>query len=379
MKTVIKSIMIPVIIATAFLNGALADTATIMIDSLSIRIRPEGQLTETVDRGTRIPIFNYYQNWGRESKGWIDTDFTRLNTTSPSVIFTEKIKGKFLEINKPTIGISRKGKVKLEAGKTYPVVAEKNNIVIIQTGNGRIAVPRNFTTTLEGEFPAGILIKNASLISPQTGREITFLKKGTFCIKLKNNLFLVNGNTGSIAPVSFPSHVYFSASELLNKLNIVIDTFNSARVSSAITERLGYFPKVLPLKETSIRFVNLENGKIGVFINLKYLFYDLNGEEIKDRKTRLILKKGNEVFWQKLSKEVFESYPNAKFVQLNIFRFNGKGSFEKEGFVAAGITDYKSGICDAPPEKFMKKTESELSEDLWFFANEVYERVENDN
>ncbi len=371
-------------IATAALilglfNTALADTATVMIDSLSIRNKPDGEIVETIDKNSTSPVFNYYENWARNDRGWIDSDFTKITETSPNVLFTETIKGKFLLINKDTEGTTKTGKITLNAGKVYPVILIKDNTAVIQTEKGITAVSRKFTTVFNGEFPAGVVLKNASLINPETGREITFLKKGTFCIKLKDNLFLINGYAGNIVPVSTPSNAYLPISSILNKLNMVIDTFNSARVSSAITERLGYFPKVLPLTEDDIETVTLEDGKKGVFVNIKYLFYDLDGSEIKDRKTRLILKKGNEVFWQKLAKEVFESSSNVKFIQLNILRFNGKGSFEKKGFVAVGVTDYKNGICDAPPEQFMDKTESELSEDLWFFANEVYERIENGN
>ncbi|WP_457570215.1 hypothetical protein [Desulfurobacterium sp.] len=371
-------------IATAALilglfNTALADTATVMIDSLSIRNKPDGEIVETIDKNSTSPVFNYYENWARNDRGWIDSDFTKITETSPNVLFTETIKGKFLLINKDTEGTTKTGKITLNAGKVYPVILIKGNTAVIQTEKGITAVSRKFTTVFNGEFPAGVVLKNASLINPETGREITFLKKGTFCIKLKDNLFLINGYAGNIVPVSTPSNAYLPISSILNKLNMVIDTFNSARVSSAITERLGYFPKVLPLTEDDIETVTLEDGKKGVFVNIKYLFYDLDGSEIKDRKTRLILKKGNEVFWQKLAKEVFESSSNVKFIQLNILRFNGKGSFEKKGFVAVGVTDYKNGICDAPPEQFMDKTESELSEDLWFFANEVYERIENGN
>ncbi|WP_456395988.1 hypothetical protein [Desulfurobacterium sp.] len=358
-------------------NTAIADSATVMIDSLSIRNKPDGKIVETIDKNSVSPIFNYYNNWARNDKGWIDTDFTRITETSPNILFTETIKGKFLLINKDTEGTTKTGNITLDAGKVYPVIFIKDNIAVIQTERGITAVPRKFTTVFNGAFPAGITLKNASLINPGTGKEITFLKKGTFCIKLKDNFFLINGYAGNIVPVSTLSNAYLPISSVLKKLNMVIDTFNSARVSSAITERLGYFPKVLPLTEDDIKTVTLENGKKGVFINIKYLFYDLDGSEIKDRKTRLILKKGNEVFWQKLAKEVFKSASNIKFIQLNIFRFNGNGSFEKKGFIAVGVTDYKNGICDASPEQFMERTESELSEDLWFFANEVYERVEN--
>ncbi|OMH40630.1 hypothetical protein [Desulfurobacterium indicum] len=360
-------------------NTALADTATVMIDSLSIRNKPDGEIVETIDKNSTSPVFNYYKNWARNNRGWIDSDFTKITETSPNILFTETIKGKFLLINKDMEGSTKIGKITLNAGKVYPVILIKNDIAVIQTERGITAIPRKFTTIFNGKFPAGVILKNASLINPETGREITFLKKGTFCIKLKDNLFIINGYAGNIVPISTSSNAYLPISSILNKLNMVIDTFNSARVSSAITERLGYFPKVLPLTEDDIKTVTLENGKKGVFVNIKYLFYDLDGSEIKDRKTRLILKKGNEVFWQKLSKEVFRSSSNVKFIQLNIFRFNGKGSFEKKGFVAVGITDYKNGICDAPPEQFMDRTESELSEDLWFFANQVYERVENGN
>ncbi|WP_022847100.1 MULTISPECIES: hypothetical protein [unclassified Desulfurobacterium] len=375
----IKNIALATIIFGLFNTTAVADTATVMIDSLSVRTKPKGEIVETIDKNSQIPVFNYYKNWIRSQNGWTDSDFTKLEENLPDVLFTEEIKGKFILINKEKNGLSRTGKTVLKAGKVYPVVTLKGDVAVVQTEKGPVSFSTDFTTLLSGQFPAGILMKNASLISPETGREIAFIKKGTFCIKLKDNLFLVNGIAGNLVPIHSSQNSYFSISTLLNKLNMVIDTFNSARVSSAITERLGYFPKVLPLTEKDVRSVSLENGKRGIFVDLRYLFYDLDGSEIKDRKTRLILKKGNEVFWQKLAKEIFESSSNIKFVQLNILRFNGNGNFAKKGFVAVGVTDYRNGICDAPPEQFMDRTESELSEDLWFFANEVYERVENGN
>ncbi|SNR86303.1 hypothetical protein [Desulfurobacterium atlanticum] len=350
-------------------------TAQVMIDSISIRKQPEGEIVGTLDKNTEITYQNRYNNWINTSSGWLNSDFTKLSPQN-SFLFTEKIEGTFTLIEESLEGVSLYGKEILKEGSIFPVIKSEKGITIIEKKGEKIAVPTSKIKIEKGTFPAGIILKNGTLIS-EKGKTLSFIKEKTPFIKI-GNFIAVNGKFGNFIPIT-PKVNHISASSILSKVNILVDTFNSARISSAITERLGYFPKVLPITPEDIHIVNLEEERKGVFLNIKYMFYDLDGSKMKDRKTRLILKRGNEVFWEKVSKEVFSLSPSVKFVQINIFRYDGKGNFEKKGFVAVGITDFKKGICDAPPEKFMEKTESELSEDLWFFANEVYERVENGN
>ena len=372
MKIFIK---IAAVIFSGIISAKAATNAQVMIDSLSVREQPEGELVETLDKNTKITYQNRYHNWINTPHGWLNSDFTKLISQN-NFLFTEKIEGTFALIEENLEGVSLKGKEFLNEGSVFPVIKSEKGVAVIEKGGEKIAVPTNKIKIEKGIFSSGIILKNGMLIS-EKGKTLFFIKAGTPFIKI-GNFIAVNGKFGNFVPV-IPQEGYISVSNILSKVNIVVDTFNSARISSAITERLGYFPKVIPVTPEDINVVNLEEGKKGVFLNIKYMFYDLDGSEIKDRKTRLILKRGNEVFWEKVSKEIFTLNPSIKFVQINIFRYNGKGNFEKKGFVAVGITDFKNGICDAPPEKFMERTESELSEDLWFFANEVYERVENGN
>ncbi|MEO2064870.1 MAG: hypothetical protein ABGX17_00005, partial [Desulfurobacteriaceae bacterium] len=92
---------------------------------------------------------------------------------------------------------------------------------------------------------------------------------------------------------------------------------------------------------------------------------------------RLFLKRSNFEFWKKLTENLFNSGVN-KFVEIDVYRFDGNGGFEKGGFVASSYHNFKEGkIKDY--ESFVENSESNLIEDLWFFADQVYERLEGGN
>ncbi len=355
-------------------NSAYSSTGKVMIDSLSVRNSPNGEITNTIDINNPINFKNSYENWINNRNGWINSDFIKIDS-SRTFLFTEKIECSIAIIKNSTTGETLSGKVSIPDNSGFPIVTEKGNFIIIDKNNVKVAVKKNRLEIKRNIFKSGIVLKNGTLIS-EDGKTLLFIKKGTPFIKI-GNIFLIKNRIGNFLPTEQTESYSPPASELTSKINLIIDTFNSARISSAITERLGYFPKVLPISPSNIHIVNMEEGKKGIYVSIKYIFYDLNGSSIKNRKTRLVLKRGNEAFWEKLSKEIFSSSKIIKFTQLHILRYNGKGNFEKKGFIATGITAYKNGACDLPPGKFMEKTESELSEDLWFFANEVYERIEN--
>jgi hypothetical protein len=162
---------------------------------------------------------------------------------------------------------------------------------------------------------------------------------------------------------------------ILEEVNHLVDIFNSAKYSSPIAERLGYYVKLLPVEERDLELVPTGNG-YGLKVALRYQLFYRSGKPIKTRKTRLIFKKSNFEFWRKIT-EICFNYGVSRFVELDIYRYNGEG-FSKEGFVAASFNVYKLGYLTTTKD-FMENAESELSEDLWFFADEVYERLENDN
>jgi hypothetical protein len=160
--------------------------------------------------------------------------------------------------------------------------------------------------------------------------------------------------------------------EIVEKMNRLIDEFNSAKKTSAIAERFGYFVKTLPVKMSDLKLVELSDG-FGLRMNLKYITVLKSGRIVETRRTRLILKRSNFELWRRLSEVAFSSGIN-KFVEISVLRYAPKRGFENMGFIAEGYSFFREGLLN-DIDGFMDASEYEFSEDLWFFEEEIYERV----
>ncbi|WP_457681400.1 hypothetical protein [Thermovibrio sp.] len=345
------------------LGNALGEgNLKVLTKELSIRGLPNGQIVETVDRGKELPLKELYNFWGLTEKGWVNCDYGELSF--PLFKETGELRLKVAEVIEPT-GNLKEGDLivvyKEEKGKVIgllngePVEADKEKL-LLKDEKFKILVP-NFKVELKD--------RNGFIAYAQPGEA---LLKGDLGYAYKGHLYETAEREKEERIVD--------KEELLRELDRLIDIFNSVKFSSPLSERFGYFVKTLPVKPEDLKLVKTGDGE-GVVVKLKYQFITKDGETITDRKTRFFLKKSNFEFWRKITQEMFQNGID-KFVEIDVYRFNGKGGFEYEGFVASSYHIYKEGKLDNYRD-FVENSESNLSDDLWFFADQFYERLEGED
>jgi hypothetical protein len=340
---------------------AKAQEADVLTSQLSIwdSPQPDSQMVETVDRGARLQLEALYRYWGLGRNGWFGVDYTDFRF--PKLKETGRIELQLCELTEPVGGY--------EPGAVGVVAAEGKDQVAVAFKDKVFTLNKNACRLIQKEFNVEVVNLPAVLY------------RGELEIKLKPGQVVLISPNGSVFydnylydSIHFPSPDESPDREtLLREINRLIDIFNNAKYSSPLADRLGYFVKTLPVRNEDLKVVNTPTG-VGVFVKLKYRLYTRDGEPIDDRKTRLILKRSNFIFWKRLTEELFSLGVN-KFVELDVYRFNGKGAYDDEGFVASSYHFYKEyGFPDW--RAFVNLSESNLSEDLWFFADQVYERLE---
>ena len=335
--------------------------ARVLVEAASVWKEPGKELIETVNRGKNLPLKSVLGYWGLDEEGWINLDYT--DYFFPDFTETGKLKLK--------VGIVTEND-ELPQGAAVIVISESEDYVIGFWRGKAVKVKKENIREIEGFFGIEVLNKDCLLKGDRKSLEVS---AGNVLLKSPDGKFIFNGELfNDITPVVKGKMA--TIEEILKNLNRLIDIFNSAKLSSPLAERLGYYAKLLPVSSDDLEVVNTENGK-GIRLKLKYKFFTKEGEPIKGRKTRLFMKKSNFEFWRKLTEELFKSGVN-KFVELDILRADGKGSFEKCGFVASSYHIFKEGGLKNWKD-FLENSESDLSEDLWFFADQVYERLEDGN
>ncbi|SMO39468.1 hypothetical protein SAMN06269117_1037 [Balnearium lithotrophicum] len=334
---------------------------TVLTDSASVREVPFGKIEKTLDRGSERELGNVLQFWGKMEDGWINLDY--CNYTLPLLKKTGEIQLEYSIISEPIkidgINLNR-GDVVYFSGKGVFFIF-----------NNRIFPIGQFRFNINREVYSISVLNRNSILSD--GEKSVKVKAGSVILKGDSGFIYKNHFYTQLIPVKPKDNI--DKSQVLKEINKVIDVFNSAKLSSPLAERLGYYAKTLPIKSSDLEFFNSPNG-LGVRVKIKYEFFTKDGSPILGRKTRLFLKKSNYEFWRHISESLFHSGVRS-FVDLEIFRFDGKNSFEDSGFVVSSYHMYKYGYLKNW-KSFLENSESNLSDDLWFFADEVYERLEND-
>ena len=337
----------------------------VVASAVSVRQTPMGQIEKTLNKGERAPLTSLLTFWGKTENGWVNLDYTSFNFP------LEKVMGelplKFVLITSP----ENLNGLDLKENDVLYVAKVKDGKAVCIFRNRAFLVPKKDLNVESGNFSVVVINRRAIL---SDGVNSIAIKPGTALLKGNGGYFYRNHYYTSLEPVK--KNADLDVDSILKKTNRLIDIFNSAKLSSPLADRLGYYVKTLPVKDSDLEVVKTDDGGIGVVVNLKYKFFLKNGKPITDRKTRLFLKESNYEFWRRLSEEFFRSGVD-KFVDLRIYRFNGKDSFEDCGFVDSSYHLYKLGYLKNW-KSFLENSESNLSDDLWFFADEVYERLEND-
>jgi hypothetical protein len=334
---------------------------TVLTDSASVREVPFGKIEKTLDRGSERELRNVLQFLGKTEDGWINLDY--CDYTLPLLEKTGEIQLDYSVISKP-MDI---GGINLNEGDVI-YFSENGSFFIFK--NKVFPLEQNSFNVKKGSFSISVLNRDSILYDGENSVKVkagSVLLKGAFGFIYKNHLY------SWLTPIKSENNV--DENQVLKEINKVIDVFNSAKLSSPLAERLGYYVKTLPIKSSDLEFFSSPNG-LGVRVKIKYEFFTKDGSPIFGRKTRLFLKKSNYEFWRHISESLFRSGVRS-FVDLEIFRFDGKNSFEDSGFVVSSYHMYKYGYLKNW-KSFLENSESNLSDDLWFFADEVYERLEND-
>jgi len=331
----------------------------VLTEALSIRETPEGQFIETVNRGQELPLKNLFKFWGRSDRGWANTDYG--DYTFPLFKKTGQIELTVGEVVEP-VG-------ELKVGDAIIVVAEDDDKVTGLWRNRPVEVGKEYVAVRRESFE--IVVPNFLIELKDDGGMVAQVEAGRPILKGYEG-YLFNGHMWDRAERLLKERV-IDKEELLKELNRLIDIFNSIKLSSPLSERLGYYVKTLPVRDEDLNIVKTSTGT-GAFVALRHQFVTKEGKPITGRKTRFFLKKSNYEFWRKLTEEAFNSGLN-KFFEIDVYRFDGKGGFEKGGFVASSYHLFKEGKLK-DWESFVENSESNISEDMWFFADEVYERLE---
>ncbi len=359
MRKFIKNLAFLVLLgANAYAQGEMK----VLTPALSVRETPNGRFVETVNGGTELPLLNLLDYWGRSQRGWVNCDFT--DYALPPFKVTGHIELTVAKVVEPTQG--------LKEGDAVVVYRELQDSVIglfkgepVELGKEKVVVEKREFEVAVSNYPL--------ILTDEKGNKVK-VKGGTPLLR-ENSLYLYKGHLWSGAE-RLKEETALDREELLREINRLIDIFNSVKLSSPLSERLGYYVKTLPVKNRDLKIVKTPTGT-GVLVDLRYQFVMKDGRIITGRKTRLFLKRSNFEFWRKLTEELFNRGVN-KFVEIDVYRFNGEDGFEEEGFVASSYHLFKE---KAPQnyETFVDCSESNLSEDLWFFADQVYERLEGEN
>ena len=347
------------VLAAAGAQAQEEGSLKVLTEAVSVRENPEGQFVETVGKGEVLPLNNLFEFWGKGEKGWVNTDYGDYNF--PLWKRTGQIELQVAEVVEPA--------GELKPGDAVIVVKEKRDRVIGLWRNQPVEVGKESVAVRKEEFE--IVVPNFPVELKDDEGMVVEVKAGTPLLKGYES-FLYNGHFWDEAERVKEERVV-NREELLKEINRLIDIFNSVKLSSPLSERLGYFVKTLPVRSEDLQIVETPTGT-GAFVKVRYQFVTKDGRVIEGRKTRFFLKKSNYEFWRKLTEEAFNSGLN-KFFEIDVYRFDGKGGFEKGGFVASSYHLFKEGKLK-DWKSFLENSESNLSEDLWFFADEVYERLE---
>lgn len=351
---------------------SLSQELKVLTDAISVRSFPDGKIIRTLDYGKTEHLLNRYSFWGRSVKGWINLDYT--DYTFPEYRKMGKIKLRIAIVDAPCKAETDNGSVSLERGNTILVGREIRSRILGWYNGIPIAVERKNVHLENLVFNVVSLNRPLNLYSTD-GRTATVLPGKTVSVT-ENGKVLYKGYLWSKSAFEKPTVKNINLRSLEKVINHLIDIFNAAKYSSPISERIGYYVKLLPINTNSFTALKTSDG-IGLKIKLRYEFFYRNGEPVTGRKTRLILKKSNFDFWKTVFKQCFDSGIN-KFVEIDVYRFDGKSNFSKEGFIASSYHYYKDGKLSKLND-FIKNAESDFSNDLWFFADDVYERVEDGN
>jgi len=331
----------------------------VLTEALSIRETPEGRFLGTLSRGDRLPIKNFFKFWAMGERGWVNSDYG--DYTFPQWKRTGQITLKIAKVVEPIGELKPKDVIIVAKEEEDRVIGLWQNEAV-EVGKENLEVGRETFEIVVSNFDAELTDANMRAT----------VKAGTPLLKGSEG-FLFKGHLWSSARRAREEKV-LNVSELLKEINRLIDIFNSVKLSSPLSERLGYFVKTLPVRSEDLKLVKTQSG-VGAFVKLRHQFITKDGRVIKGRKTRFFLKKSNYEFWRKLTEEAFNSGLN-KFFEIDIYRFDGEGGFEKGGFVASSYHLFKEDKLK-DWESFVENSESNISEDLWFFADEVYERLES--
>ncbi|RUM44564.1 MAG: hypothetical protein DSY35_01875 [Desulfurobacterium sp.] len=351
-----KKISLLLVFLSSVFSSVYGAEFKVLTKATSVRSLPDGEIVGTLEEGKEEELYGRFSFWGKGREGWVNLDFTEVNL--PDFTVTGRLNLRLVE---------------RDSGEVIIVSSEDADSIYGVLKGKPVAVSKSEESSepVEYEFQIAVLNRRGILVSP-TGRELP-LKPGT--------VVLIDPVTGKVLfsgelwerlefkKVSLEPEV----DSILEEVNHLVDIFNSAKYSSPIAERLGYYVKVLPVEGEDISLVPTGDG-YGVKLSLKYQLFYRDGRPVKTRKTRLIFKKSNFEFWRKVT-EVCFNYGVTKFVEIDVYRYDGE-NFKEEGFVASSYNVYKLGKLSTT-EDFMENAESELSEDLWFFADRVYEELED--
>jgi len=331
----------------------------VLTEAVSAREVPEGEIVKTFERGEELPLQSLFEFWGKSPEGWINGDFG--DYAFPEFSTTGEIELTVAEVVEPE-GDLKPGDalILLKEGDDRLVGIWKNRIV--EVGKEKVSLTRETFQIVVPNFAVELRDGSGMIVQVKAGKPL--LKS--------SEAYLYDGHFWDEAKRVKEERVV-NREELLKRLNRIIDIYNSTKLSSPLTERLGYYTKTLPVRSEDLTLVETPTGT-GAFVKLRYQTVTKKGEPVTGRKTRFILKVSNYEFWKMLTEEAFKSGLN-KFLEIDVYRFDGKGNFEKGGFVASSYHLFKEGKLK-DWESFLENSESNLSEDLWFFADEVYERLE---
>ncbi|WP_163327648.1 hypothetical protein GFV12_05470 [Desulfurobacterium thermolithotrophum] len=349
-----------------------AQEVKVLTDAVSLRNLPEGEIVKTINGGETRFLFNKYSFWGKLSKGWVNLDY--VDYTLPDYVTTGHVKLKIAVVTSPCEAETDNGSIFLEENSVILLGTEKEDEVFGWYKKTPVAVKKENVYVEDVTFNIASLNKTLKIYSDY-GKTFEFLPGEVILID-NNNRVLYKDHLWNTVEFEMLKSKEVDISSLEEEINHLIDIFNGAKYSAPISERIGYYAKLLPVDYSSFEVLKTPQG-VGLKVKLKYQFFYRDGKPVEGRKTRLILKKSNFNFWKTISDMCFGSGVN-KFVEIEVYRFDGEGGFSKEGFIASSYHYYKDGKLKTL-EDFINYSESEFSDDLWFFADEVYERLENGN
>ncbi|MEO2068718.1 MAG: hypothetical protein ABGX27_04325 [Desulfurobacteriaceae bacterium] len=342
----------------------------ILIDAVSVRDSVNGEIVRTLNSGEKEELFNVYGYWGKVKGGWLNLDYT--DYSFPDFSVTAEVKLSIGVVLVHSKAETDSGEIELKPNDVIFFKTEKNGKIFGLFNKKAVAINLNDIELKELNFKVVNLNRPVKLFS-ESGEETVVFPGETVLFEEGGKVLYKNHLWASFLFTDIKTKEP-SLTSLEEEINHLIDIFNSAKYSSPISERIGYYVKLLPVDVNSFEVLETPTG-LGLKIRLKYQFFYKDGKPVKGRKTRFILKKSNFNFWKTISELCFR-YGVNKFVEIEVYRFNGENDFEKEGFIASSYHYYKENKLSSLSD-FINNSESEFSNDLWFFADEVYERLEN--